>query len=698
MSPSQKICIVLNLAFFLGFIGLMQESSGRESSRYLWPIDYKGKISGNFAECRWDHFHGGIDIETNGSVGYKVFAIDDGYIWRVKTSAAGYGKAIYLKLTDGRYVVYAHMSKFIRPVQKYVTQNQKELGTYEVDLSPPEDMFPVSRGDVIGYSGKSGDVDPHLHIELRNEKEEPINLLTHGLYLPEPDTTYPSINHLAVQPFSPYSMADEQYEQLIYLTEKANQSGYTLSEPISAWGIIGLKADVSDTDAQGEYHLAVYKLRLIVDNKTLFSIVMDRISYEYDYYRNFFLYDRELKYGVSEAFSGDYLRLFALPKIDLSVCPADKIENGYLLCGNPEYADKPNYIPPGEHTVTVEVSDAEGNVSNLDFVLRVEHPRIFQKKYTAPPAQTSKKIKITPHLKLYDSFFSIVVNTDVPPADIPVSELSFSGTSLKPVQTLVLSDTCFEYVYLPCSKMEGTYKLKITAQVNKNKSVEHTSHIPLYYVSETGGGTFVSHDALFHLSVSSNNQAFMPRSEIVSIDPSTYKLKKLSSMYQLKPVGFQLSNPAVVKIKIENTSVENSDFAVFEWMGEHWRLLRKIPSEDPTVAEAYIDHLSTFAVFADDTPPRIKFVKPARKTDVIAPHTMIVCRVKDDGVGIAYKTIAMSINGKRVPAEYIYDGNKFVYTLDDPLPQGKNKLEVFVEDRLGNSIKKSMWFIYKNKD
>ena len=51
----------------------------------IWPTDAGNSYSSNFGEYRDDHFHMGLDIRTNGVIGYKVFADENGYISRIVT-------------------------------------------------------------------------------------------------------------------------------------------------------------------------------------------------------------------------------------------------------------------------------------------------------------------------------------------------------------------------------------------------------------------------------------------------------------------------------------------------------------------------------------------------------------------------------------------------------------------------------------
>ena len=80
---------------------------------YQSPLNFKLLLSGTFGELRGNHFHAGIDIKTEGVEGQKVYAIEDGYVSRIKVSTWGYGKTIYLTHPEtGHTSVYAHLQKF----------------------------------------------------------------------------------------------------------------------------------------------------------------------------------------------------------------------------------------------------------------------------------------------------------------------------------------------------------------------------------------------------------------------------------------------------------------------------------------------------------------------------------------------------------------------------------------------------------
>lgn len=87
-------------------------------------------------------YHTGTDFAV--SVGTPVLAVGDATV--VSASSAGaYGNAVVLRLPDGRFALYAHLSKFS------VSAGQK-----------------VSAGQRIGLSGNTGNsTGPHLHFEIR---------------------------------------------------------------------------------------------------------------------------------------------------------------------------------------------------------------------------------------------------------------------------------------------------------------------------------------------------------------------------------------------------------------------------------------------------------------------------------------------------------------------------------------------------
>src|SRR6056297_2988917 len=84
------------------------------------PMDFPLYLSGTFGELRSDHFHSGIDIKTKGTTGHNVYAVEKGYVARVKVRAGGYGKALYIAHPNGYTSVYGHLEGYYKELADYV--------------------------------------------------------------------------------------------------------------------------------------------------------------------------------------------------------------------------------------------------------------------------------------------------------------------------------------------------------------------------------------------------------------------------------------------------------------------------------------------------------------------------------------------------------------------------------------------------
>ena len=100
---------------------------------YLWPTNGSETVTAFFGEARPHRYHVGLDIRTYGINGKDVYAISDGYIYRIKISTDSYGSAIYLKHDDGNISLYAHLSKFNPTIQNIVENLQIQQNSYLID-------------------------------------------------------------------------------------------------------------------------------------------------------------------------------------------------------------------------------------------------------------------------------------------------------------------------------------------------------------------------------------------------------------------------------------------------------------------------------------------------------------------------------------------------------------------------------------
>ncbi len=169
------------------------------------PLALPLVLNGGFCEYRSNHFHAGLDLGTGGRVGRPVLAPAAGWIERVRSSGAGYGRSIYLHVDDGRLLVFAHLDAYAEPLAGFVAAAQESSGQYEQDLWPPAGRFRVAAGQRIAWTGESGSGGPHLHFEVRRG-DIAYHPLRSGLAIP--DTSAPTLASVTLEPLDDTSYVE----------------------------------------------------------------------------------------------------------------------------------------------------------------------------------------------------------------------------------------------------------------------------------------------------------------------------------------------------------------------------------------------------------------------------------------------------------------------------------------------------------
>ena len=110
-----------------------------------FPLLKAPALTSAFCEYRSGHFHYGIDLSTDSRTGVPVVAVRPGYVYRVRASGIGYGRAVYVLLDNGLFAVYGHLESFSEKIQSFVLSKQIERERY---FHPPSGsnttMFPRS--------------------------------------------------------------------------------------------------------------------------------------------------------------------------------------------------------------------------------------------------------------------------------------------------------------------------------------------------------------------------------------------------------------------------------------------------------------------------------------------------------------------------------------------------------------------------
>lgn len=260
--------------FFIVFI------SAKSQSKYDFPVELPVYLSGSFAELRPNHFHSGIDIKTRGKTGYKIFSLEDGYIQRIQITLGGNGKALYIKHDNGQSSVYAHLEKFSPRIQKIVKEIQYSEKKFEIRLFPKKNQYRIKKKELIGFSGNTGrSTGPHLHYEIRDKNDNPINPLTFKKEKLE-DTIPPIIKSLFYKQLfkNNEGLFEDPKVGFKKLNFKKIKEKY-ISDTLKVSAIIGFGIDAFDKMNLTNNVMGINKIETFLNNNKIFNMDFNKFSF-----------------------------------------------------------------------------------------------------------------------------------------------------------------------------------------------------------------------------------------------------------------------------------------------------------------------------------------------------------------------------------------------------------------------------------
>jgi len=317
---------------------------------FQWPLKLARQFSSGFGDIRPGRFHLGIDLRTGGQEGEKVYAPENGYVMRLKTSYTGYGKALYIKGISGRIYVFGHLQTYNWDIGTYLQKKQIESQRYYQDIYLPENDLPVKKGDFVARTGQTGAGAPHLHFEIRDAQDRPTNPLYYNIGLN--DKSAPSFEAVWLTSLDDSTLFEDGRREISLDVRYDKKSRYySVPDTISVSGRFAVVAAIEDFVKKGSFTLGPSRIRLFIDDKLYHEIDYDRIDFEENSYS---ILDRDHdpdKKGFKRVFN-----LYRKPGNRLTNYKSD-------VDGDGSFSD----TTEGYHRVVIEAADAAGNSSRIEF-------------------------------------------------------------------------------------------------------------------------------------------------------------------------------------------------------------------------------------------------------------------------------------------------------------------------------------------
>lgn len=306
------------------------------------PLDINLVLSGNFGEMRANHFHSGLDLKTKQREGLPVYAPADGYVSRINVQHYGYGKALYILHPNGYTTVYAHLRSFAGEIEQYVKDTQYQRETFVLELFPKKDLLAVKKGDLIAYTGNTGGSGgPHLHFEIRDASQRPMNPLLFGIDIP--DSKKPIVSGLFAYPIGEDAHVNQGQNRTKLRLIKQRDGNYK-TENITAFGKIGFGISTYDQQDGASNKNGAYRIETRFNGTQKFEVLFNKFSFSETRYLN-----RYTDYEYYETNKTMVQKLFRQENNPLSII-TNEDENGYITV-----KDSLSSI------YTVEVKDFKGN-------------------------------------------------------------------------------------------------------------------------------------------------------------------------------------------------------------------------------------------------------------------------------------------------------------------------------------------------
>ncbi|HPC17222.1 MAG TPA: M23 family metallopeptidase [Candidatus Hydrogenedentes bacterium] len=614
---------------------LMSATVSAHEEPYAWPLELPRAVTGTFGEYRGGRFHAGIDLMT-GQNGRPVHAPADGYVMRVTCSPWGYGRALYLQLADGHVAVLGHLDGFAPGIAEYVRAEQHARERYTVELTPDPSRFQIKKGEHVAFSGSTGTVDPHLHYEIRDADNRPVN--PRGCGVQWPDVTPPTIRAVLVVPGTSASTVNGDFLPAILKVRRTDDGSYVCG-PVKASGRVVFGLDTIDPANNGNSRLGVYRIATTVDGVELFRIQFDRFSYD----------DRQNEWVSYYPFlmsEGAFLLQWRWPG---NVCDI------FRQTERDGWFD----VPDRSVEVVMESSDVDGNAAAVRFLLEPDRAE----EASAPVSGKTGKGKID--IECVNTWLVVSAVFTEPEPDAPrlftEGTLGGSGQSFRRIDA-----KRFRVAIAPD---EESCEIVVRVAHERIPPFEQRIHV------------FRRGDPERVISAGETSIAVKPDSPYGTMYLRAFPAKQHSAS-PLPLCGEPLrlwpaAMPVDRAIRLAFPSPEGNRMpgrvSVYRDTGSRWSCC-----SEPGIFAMDARMLGVYALMEDNKPPILGTIQVSGT----GKRPKIRCEAHETGSGIA--EWRLTCNGKWLLSEYDPARNVITWEQDEDLPEGPRAFSLQITDKAGN--------------
>ena len=705
---------------------------------YTWPTNASNTVTAFFGEERPQRYHAGIDIRTYGKNGFEVYAIEDGYIQKIKTDYKGYGNTLYLKLKDGNTAVYAHLEKFYPELDEIIKILKKEYNSSVIEHSFNKQELLLKKGQIIGYTGDTGSISgPHLHFEIRDKNNISINPLINFYNIK--DDINPIPKKIAFIPMNYNTKINGNSNIKLYEIKKGTyENEYFINDTVSVIGPFGISLNIIDKINKQPFNYGLYKIELYIDGEMKY-----KIKYDYHNFNQGHIVNQERNYYLKKIKQERYYNLYnteeeltfidekSLPHYNLEpgahnlVIKATDINKNEIIIFGTLISDpiSPLLLKINEDLQSINI-DINKEDKNQKYVVQLCN------KYNGQPIDTiyfyNKNISINKNLikdpfnclhifgqknnglktekyyykienKINDNIkgkFKIKSFKEGVIAQFIEDEFSNKAAKInlitnknKSYKTNRINQNILSTNFIHYKDLKDLTAIEVEYENKKiNKKINSTLFIP------NNNGLYLTNK---DLTLKSNND-FINDSTLVWIEKIDIKVPEksilLSQPYIINPSTIPFNNSLELNFKYP---IEEKGVGIYYYDNkkEKWIYLNTFYSNKQYSTSILSNE--KFALIQELEPPKIKNLIPdINATYRVEDINKIEFYIEDNLSGISnINNISLKIDDIPILFEYNLYQKKIFYNFEDWLTVGEHSLEIEVQDNVGNKTYKKGTFI-----